>query len=103
MVNDSPLDNPENAAHAWARFRRIMRLLGWVTAATVIVIVGALWIAFPAASIHFFIAVSLGVALTMGLGGALMGLVFLSSGTGHDAAVDNRMPDAEDLFGDRKR
>ena len=38
-------------------------------------------------SIHFYIASALGIGFTMLLGGALMGLVFLSSGTGHDEAV----------------
>lgn len=38
-------------------------------------------------SIHFYIAVGLGIALMMLLTGALMGLVFLSNGTGHDDAV----------------
>lgn len=39
------------------------------------------------ASIHFYIAVALGIGLTMMLGGALMGLAFLSSGTGHDDSI----------------
>ena len=39
------------------------------------------------ASIHFYIAVALGIGVTMLLGGALMGLVFLSSGTGHDDSI----------------
>ncbi|MEO0871210.1 MAG: hypothetical protein AAFY19_04505 [Pseudomonadota bacterium] len=99
MVNESPLDDPENAAHAWNRFRQIMWLLAGVTLATVLIVVGALWVFHPEASIHFFIAVALGIALTMGLGGSLMSLAFLSNGTGHDAAVDNRLPSADELFG----
>lgn len=39
------------------------------------------------ASFHFYIAVALGIGGTMMLGGALMGLVFLSSGTGHDQSI----------------
>lgn len=103
MVNQSPLDDPRNAAYAWARFRQIMRILAVVTTLTVALVVGLLWVFYPEASIHFFIAASLGIAFTMGLGGALMGLVFLSNGTGHDEAVDNRLPDADELFGDRDR
>ncbi len=99
MVNKSPLDDPENAAHAWARFRQIMRLLGAVTAVTVVIVLGAMWMMNPDVSIHFFIAVALGVSMTMMLGGGLMGLVFLSNGTGHDEAVDNRLPSADELFG----
>lgn len=40
-----------------------------------------------ALSIHFFVAVAAGLGLTMMLTAALMGLLFLSSGTGHDEAV----------------
>ena len=101
MVNKSPLDDPENAAHAWERFRFIMRLLAIATLVTVLVVEGAVWVFYPDVSIHFFIAVALGIMLTMGLGGALMGLAFLSNGTGHDAAVDNRLPSADEVFGKR--
>lgn len=38
-------------------------------------------------SVHFYIATAVGIGFTMLLGSALMGLVFLSSGTGHDEAV----------------
>jgi hypothetical protein len=34
--------------------------------------------------LHASIAMAIGVGLSILLGGALMGLVFLSSGTGHD-------------------
>ena len=37
-------------------------------------------------SIHFYIATGLGVAAAMMLMAALMGLVFMSNGTGHDAS-----------------
>lgn len=99
MVNKSPLDDPKNAAHAWARFRQIMRILASVTAVTVVVLLGVFWAFNPQVSIHFFIAAGLGVSLTMLLGGGLMGLVFLSNGTGHDEAVDNRLPGADEIFG----
>jgi hypothetical protein len=44
-------------------------------------------------SVHFFIATALGVGFAMLLTAALMGLVFLSSGTGHDESVDDRLAD----------
>ncbi len=103
MASPSPLDDPHNAAHAWARFRQIMRILAFVTFASTTALVGVLWLLYPAASIHFFIAVALGASFTMGLTGTLMGLVFLSNGTGHDEAVDNRLPSADELFGDRDK
>lgn len=101
MARKSPLDDPETAAHAWARYRKIMRFLLAVTIATVAIAVGLLFAFHGAISVHFYIAVALGIAFTMLLGGGLMGLVFLSNGTGHDASVDNRLPDADELFGDK--
>jgi hypothetical protein len=38
-------------------------------------------------SIHFVVASVLGIGVTIMLMSALMGLVFLSSGTGHDESV----------------
>ena len=95
MIGKSPLDDPHNAAHAWARYRKLMlRMLG-MTLAVVALILGLLFLQGGAISIHFYIAVGLGVGFSMLLMSALMGLVFLSNGTGHDSSVDNRMPDNE--------
>jgi hypothetical protein len=44
-------------------------------------------------SIHFYIATALGIGFTMLLTSALMGLVFLSSGTGHDECVVDPLED----------
>jgi len=91
----SPLDDAEISAHAFARYWRIMRLIAAVTAAVIVaVLTGLFWI-FGPVSIHFYIATGLGIGLSMVLAGALMGLAFLSSGTGHDKAVDNRLPPSE--------
>ena len=98
MVKKSPLDDPENAAHAWARYRQIMRLLLSVTIATVLIAVGLLYAYNGAISVHFYIAVALGISFTMLLGGGLMGLAFLSNGTGHDESVDNRLPSRDELW-----
>lgn len=102
MVEKSPLDDPETAAYAWARYRRIMRLMLLITVGVVAIGIAILYDSDGAASIHFYIATALGIGFTMLLTGALMGLVFLSHGTGHDASVDNRLPDADELFGDKK-
>ena len=98
MVRKSPLDDPENAAHAWARYRRIMKLLLAITIATVVLAVGLLYAFNGMVSVHFYIAVALGISFTMLLGGGLMGLVFLSNGTGHDESVDNKMPSHDELW-----
>ena len=84
------LDDPDYAAFAWARYRR---MLGWmalaaalVTAAAVIALEGTYgplsWVA--------VLATIGGVFASVMLAAALMGLMFLSSGSGHDAQVDER-------------
>lgn len=96
MVGKSPLDDPENAAYAWARYRRLMRFMMGVTVGVVIIALTLLFVREGAVSVHFYIAVALGIGFSMLLMSALMGLVFLSNGTGHDAAVDNNLPSNED-------
>lgn len=91
MTDKSPLEDPENAAHAWSRYRWLMR---WMLAITTLVVIIAMVIIYTQAenvSAHFFIAVALGIGASMLLMSALMGLVFLSNGTGHDASVDNSL------------
>ncbi len=98
MVQKSPLDDPINAAHAWARYRQIMKVLMAVTIATVVLALGVLFATNGAISVHYYIAVALGISFTMLLGGGLMGLAFLSNGTGHDESVDNRMPGRDEFW-----
>lgn len=93
MTRKSPLDDPEAAAFAWARYRRIMRFMLLLTVGIVAIALALLYKFGGAVSVHFYIATALGIGFTMLLTGALMGLMFLSSGTGHDEAVDNTMPD----------
>ncbi|MEL1251825.1 hypothetical protein [Aurantiacibacter gilvus] len=100
MVNRSPLDDPENAAFAWARFRRLMRLMMGITLATVTIALVVVYKQVDDVSPHFFIATALGIGFSMLLMSALMGLVFLSNGTGHDASVQNSL---DDLDPDAKR
>jgi hypothetical protein len=98
MTRKSPLDDPVNAAHAWARYRQIMKLLLAATVLVVAIAMGLLFAYNGMVSVHFYIAVALGISLTMLLGGALMGLVFLSNGTGHDESVDNQMPGRDEFW-----
>lgn len=91
----SPLDDPGNAAHAWGRYKRLLRGMGWVTAAVVAVTLALLFREYGLVSINLYIASALGIAGTMMLTTALMGLVFLSSGTGHDQAVIDPLADEQ--------
>lgn len=87
MIPESPLDDPEKAAYAWARYRRLMR---WMMLVTVTLVIGAMYLLYRSnglVSVHFYIATALGIGFAMLLMSALMGLVFLSSGTGHDDAI----------------
>ena len=96
MVPRSPLDDPRNADFAWARYRRLMK---WMVGVTLLVVIAALAFLHRAGvmvSIHFYIATGLGIAVMMLLMAALMGLVFLSHGTGHDDAIADPLEDERD-------
>lgn len=82
------LDDPDYARFAWARFRRI---LGWMAVLALACALGALVVLYlwvGRMPLHMGIATFLGMFGTVLMGGALMGLVFLSSGSGHDERVD---------------
>lgn len=99
-VRPSPLDDPAKADFAWARYFRLMRWMGLFTACVVAACTLYLYVAVGNVPIHFYIATMLGIGLMMMLTAALMGLVFLSSGTGHDEAVDNTLDDHIDAWRD---
>lgn len=67
---------------------RWMALVAFITTAIALTI---LRLRNPDASIHLFIAAAGGIFLSVTLGTGLMGLVFLSAGTGHDAAITERL------------
>ena len=99
MVTRSPLDNPGTSAFAWARYKRLMR---WMAGVTLLVVIAALAVLYwidSLASIHFVIATVLGVGVAMLLTSALMGLVFLSHGTGHDDAIVDPFADDPEVNG----
>ena len=81
------LDDPDYAAFAWARYRMIMR---WMTGAMIIIVTGAILLLNYAYGPLSWIAIAAavgGFGGTIMLTAVLMGLVFLSSGTGHDEQV----------------
>ena len=89
MVRKSGLDDPQIAAVAWARFRRLMRWMALGGLLCVAAVLGILyWMGIPMPP-HMVIATSAGVWCTFMLGTGLMSLVFLSSGTGHDDQVED--------------
>ncbi len=81
------LDDPDYAAFAWGRFRH---LLAWMTTAGMAVAGAVISVmAHLQGPLHLvtMAAVLGGVGGSVMLAGALMGLAFLSSGTGHDEDV----------------
>jgi hypothetical protein len=95
MIPRSPLDDPATAAYAWARFRRLMWLMLSVTITMVIGACVLLYRENGFVSVHFYIATALGIGFMMLLMSALMGLVFLSHGTGHDEAIVDPLEDED--------
>lgn len=97
MKRAEGLDDPQIAATAWAHFRRIMT---WMALIGILCVLAALgWLASRGSPmpIHMIIATTLGVWLTFMLGTGLMALVFLSSGTGHDEQVEDRLKGEIDI------
>lgn len=94
MIPDSPLDDPDKAAFAWARYRKLMRWMVGFTLAIIVLAMAFLYRSNGFVSIHFYIATALGIGFAMTLMSALMGLVFLSAGTGHDDAIIDPLDDA---------
>ncbi|MCU0729502.1 MAG: hypothetical protein MUF41_05295 [Sphingopyxis sp.] len=93
MARESNLDDPVAARYAWARYRRLM--WGMASAALIASIIAIIYLhgRHPQASIHLYIAAGAGVFFSVMLGAGLMGLVFLSSGSGHDEAIEDRLED----------
>lgn len=102
MVKRSPLDNRGTSNVAWTRYRRLMKGMALMS---LLAVVGALgWLRFTmgeALTIHMMIATAAGVGLSVMLGAALMGLVFLSSGSGHDESIEDPFENDPDMNHDR--
>ena len=93
VARRSPLDDPRISGHAWARYKRLMKGMAAFTLAVVVITLGLFYWFNGLVSVHFFIATALGIGFAMMLTAALMGLVFLSSGTGHDESVSDLTDD----------
>ena len=81
------LDNPHYAAFAWARFRAIMAWMVLAAALCIALVIVAM--AYVQGPLHLvtMLAIIGGVGGSIILAGLLMGLAFLSSGSGHDEDV----------------
>jgi Na+(H+)/acetate symporter ActP len=92
-VPTSQLDDPQYAQYAWDRYRRLMRWM--VLASAGAVMLTLIYLKLTLDSVPWLMALftGLGVFLSVMLAAALMGLVFLSSGSGHDQAVVDPFPE----------
>lgn len=98
MAKYSPLDNPTTAQIAWKRYRRLMRWMSMLSVTAVVVALAVLrWMMGTQLSIHMIIATAAGIGFSVLLAAALMGLVFLSSGSGHDEAIEDPLADEDHL------
>jgi hypothetical protein len=96
-IPQSQLENPEYAAFAWGRYKRLM---WWMTLASTLATVGglgALWIIAGPIPWLMLLFTALGIFFSVLLAAVLMGLVFLSAGSGHDDTITD--PFAE--FGEK--
>ena len=90
------LDDPDYARFAWGRFKTLLGWMALVSLAAAGVALVVLDYATGPMPWHMIIAVTLGVFFTVFLAALLMGLVFLSSGSGHDDKIeDPTRPDGE--------
>jgi|TARA_R110002049_G_scaffold244192_2_gene418144 hypothetical protein len=89
LPQPSRLDDPVYASVAWARYWRLMRGMGKFTLLCIAIACAILFYLHGFVSIHMYIATAGGVALALMLMAGLMGLVFLSSESGHDESIDD--------------
>lgn len=100
MNTPNGLDDKDYAAFAWGRYRAILK---WMTAgsfALSLAVTGLLeWYSGPLPWLFLSFTFA-GVFGTLMMAAALMGLIFLSNGSGHDESVNDfnasKMPSAED-------
>ena len=86
-MNTRPPDKPNPAESPWIPFKRLMRVVVLCAVLAVIAALATLHFTGAPARWEMWLAVAGGVAGTILLTGALMGLVFISSRSGHDDSV----------------
>ena len=89
MPSPSRLDDPLSASVAWNRYWRLMRWMAVLSLGCVVIALAIMHYLHGFVSIHMYIATAGAVFFALMLTAALMGLVFLSSGTGHDESIDD--------------
>ena len=83
----------ERTAAAWARYKALMRWMALAAFVSVLLALIYLKSTGGPVPIHMVIATVAGVGLSVLLGTALMGLVFVSNNSGHDEAANGDQDD----------
>ncbi len=92
MERPSGLDDPDYAAFAWSRYRRMLLWMALAAAIAVAIAIFVLDRVYGPLSWVAILAAIGGFGGTIMMAAALMGLAFLSSGTGHDEDVERIEP-----------
>ena len=90
------LSDPDYARFAWARYRRLMGWMALASLAATAIGLGIVWQMRGPLPLLFLIFTAGGIFFSVLLAAALMGLVFLSSGTGHDDHIQDFSRDDDD-------
>lgn len=98
MIQRPGLDDPHRAKFAWKRFRSILWAMAAFSLAAGLAVAALLWWTNGPLPWIFVGMIVGGVWATIMMAALLMGLVFLSSGTGHDEQVDDRI--SKDVLGE---
>ncbi|HEX8527349.1 hypothetical protein [Allosphingosinicella sp.] len=85
----------ERAASAWARYKALMKWMALAAFVAVLLALIYLKASGGPVPVHMMIATIAGVGLSVLLGTALMGLVFLSNASGHDESTSHGGADDE--------
>ena len=96
MTRRSRLDDTAYSGFAWNRYWRLMRWMFAFTLSVTVIVLAIFYSQYGLISIHFYIATAGGIIVMLLLATSLMGLVFLSSGSGHDEVIDDPFADEVD-------
>jgi hypothetical protein len=99
MTRRSRLDDPAYSGFAWSRYWRLMRWMVSFTLAVTVLMLAIFYHQYGLISIHFYIATAGAIIISLLLASSLMGLVFLSSGSGHDESIEDPFADEVDRDG----
>ena len=88
-MNKPDLDDPDYARFAWGRYKRLMLWMALASLVAVFIGLGALHLTIGAMPLLGTLFAAGGIFFSVLLAAALMGLVFLSSGTGHDDKIED--------------